>query len=110
LGAREIKAKYVDRDGLRAELNKLKERWPETRARLQKQLVPVEEAVRRLHTVGAPVKPEDIDLPRKRLRDSIIRAQHIRRRYTILDVGVRTCLLEQWKEDLFGKGGMWETN
>ena len=86
----------------------LKERWFETRERLKRQLVSVDEAVRRLKTVGAPTMPEDIDLPRARLRDSIIRAQHIRRRFTILDLGVRTGLLPQWTDRLFGKGGLWE--
>lgn len=108
LGATEIKAKYVTPEQLRQQLQLLKERWPETRERLKRQLVSVDEAVRRLKTVGAPTMPEDIDLPRARLRDSIIRAQHIRRRFTILDLGVRTGLLPQWTDRLFGKGGLWE--
>lgn len=108
LGAREIEAKYVSDDGLREELHTLKAKWPDTRERLLKQLVKVDDAVARLKTVGAPTKPEDIDLPRQRLRDSIIPAQHIRRRYTILDAGVRTCLLPIWTAKLFGKGGLWE--
>ena len=108
LGATEVKAKYVTPDQLRRQLQLLQERWPETRERLKQQLVSVDEAVRRLKTVGAPTMPEDIDLPRARLRDSIIRAQHIRRRFTILDLGVRTGLLPQWTDRLFGKGGLWE--
>ena len=108
LGAREIKAKYVTPDELRQELLTFKAAWPETRERLLHQLVSVDEAVRRLKTVGAPTKPEDIDLPRLQLRDSIIPAQHIRRRYTILDVGVRTLLIGTWTDKLFGKGGLWE--
>jgi len=108
LGAREIKAKYVTPDELRQELNQLKATWPETRERLLRQLVTVDEAVARLKTVGAPTKPEDIDLPRTRLRESIIPAQHIRRRYTILDAGVRTQLIGTWTNQLFGKGGLWE--
>ena len=108
LGATEIKAKYVTPEQLRQQLQLLKERWPETRERLKRQLVSVDEAVCRLKAVGAPTMPEDIDLPRTRLRDSIIRAQHIRRRFTILDLGVRTGLLPQWTDRLFGKGGLWE--
>lgn len=108
IGATEIKAKYINHAALRTELNLFKEKWPETKGRLQKQVIPVAEAVRRLGLVGAPTLPEHIDLPRLRLRNSIIRAQHIRRRYTILDLGVRSLLLEGWTESLFGKGGMWE--
>lgn len=109
LAATEVKAKYVDRDGLRRELNLFKEKWPETKARLERQVIPVDEAVRRLRLVGTPTRPEDIDLSRQRLRDSIIPAQMIRRRYTILDLGLRTRLLGKWAEALFGKGGMWAT-
>lgn len=108
LGATEIKAKYVTPEQLRQELNLFKAKWPELKKRLQKQLVTPAEAIRRLRLVGAPTKPEDIDLPRTRLRDSIIRAQSIRRRYTILDLGLRTLLLPQWTEGLFGRGGLWE--
>lgn len=108
LGATEIKAKYVTPEQLRSELNLFKAKWPELKKRLQKQLVTPAEAVRRLKLVGAPTEPEDIDLPRTRLRDSIIRAQSIRRRYTILDLGLRTLLLPQWTESLFGRGGLWE--
>ena len=108
LGATEIKAKYITADALRKEIKLFKEKWEVTKKRLEHQLVPVAEAVRRLKTVGAPTLPEDIDLPRTRLRDSIIPAQHIRRRFTILDLGVRTRLINRWTEDLFGKGGLWE--
>lgn len=108
IGVTEIKAKYINHEALRAELTLFKEKWPETKERLKKQVVPVAEAVRRLELVGAPTIPEHIDLPRLRLRNSIIRAQHIRRRYTILDLGVRSLLLDKWTESLFGKGGMWE--
>ncbi len=110
IGATEIKAKYIGKAELRAELELFRDKWEETRVRLQKQVVPLAEAVRRLSLVGAPTLPEHIDLPRLRLRDSIIRAQHIRRRYTILDLGVRSLLLDKWTESIFGKGGMWEIN
>lgn len=42
------------------------------------------------------------------MKDSVIRAQHIRRRFTILDVAVRTNLLGQWTDAIFGPGGVWE--
>lgn len=108
LGATEVKAKYVDREGLRYELTTFKEKWPETRLRLERQLISVEEAIRRLYLVGAPIQPEDIGLTRQRMRDNVILAQKIRRRYTILDLRLRTCLLEKWTDALFGKGGIWE--
>jgi len=47
---------------------------------------------------------------RARLRDSVIRAQRIRRRFTVLDVAVRTGRLNVWLNGLFGKGKIWETS
>lgn len=56
---------------------------------------------RRLAAVGAPYGPEQIGIPRRRLRDSVLRAQHIRRRFTVLDFAVQTGMLERWLDDLF---------
>ena len=108
LGATEVKAKYVDREGLRRELTTFKSKWPETRRRLERQIIPVEEAMQRLRLVGAPTLPEDIGLSRQRMRDSILLAQKIRRRYTILDLGLRMCMLDKWTDALFGREGIWE--
>jgi glycerol-1-phosphate dehydrogenase [NAD(P)+] len=70
--------------------------------------VPFEEAKKRLKQVGAPTEPEDIGLSRVYLKQTFIRAQYIRRRFTVLDVAVRTHLLEYCLDRLFGKGGRWE--
>lgn len=110
LGATEVKAKYTDRDGLRQELTTFKEKWPETRQRLEKQIISVEETMRRLRLVGAPTVPEDIGLSRQSMRDNVLLAQKIRRRYTILDQALRMGKLDEWTATLFGKGGMWEMN
>lgn len=108
IGVVETRAKYIDKDHLRAQLNLLKNNWTEIKARLEKQLVSFNEASRRLRIVGAPTLPEDIGLTRERMRASVIRAQHIRRRFTILDVAVRTNMLEKWNDAIFGPGGVWE--
>ncbi len=108
--ATEVKAKYTDRDGLRKELTTFKEKWPETRQRLEKQIISVEETMRRLRLVGAPTVPEDIGLSRQSMRENVLLAQKIRRRYTILDQALRMCKLDEWTATLFGKGGMWEMN
>ena len=79
-----------------------------TEARLEKQIIPFAEASRRLRIVGTPTRPEEIGITRRRMKDSVIRAQHIRRRFTILDVAVRTNLLGQWTDAIFGPGGVWE--
>lgn len=108
IGLQETRAKYINKELLRKQLQLLTEKWPAIRQRLEKQLVPFEEARMRLQTVGAPINPEEIGLSRKRLRESFIRAQFLRRRFTILDLAVRTNLMEQWLDGIFGKGGVWE--
>ncbi|MDE5935157.1 MAG: iron-containing alcohol dehydrogenase [Muribaculaceae bacterium] len=101
IGETEITAKYVDRNALRDQLNSLKSNWTEIKRRLEAQIIPYEEAKARLEAVGAPVEPEQIDISRQRLRDSFLRAQQIRRRFTILDIAVRTCLLDKWLDKIF---------
>ncbi|MBI5769903.1 MAG: sn-glycerol-1-phosphate dehydrogenase [Verrucomicrobia bacterium] len=97
----EMRAKHVTADALRAQLVRLREVWPETRARLAAQLLPHVEVVRRLRAVGAPVESEEIGITRTRLRESFRRAQRIRRRFTVLDLAVRTGTLEPALDGLF---------
>lgn len=94
---------------LRSQLQHLQTAWPEICARLQAQLLPATEVKRRLELAGAPTEPESIGLSRARLRESFSRAYHIRRRFTVLDVAVRTGLLEPLLESMFGPGGCWAT-
>lgn len=105
----ETRAKHVSRAALRDQLALLKLRWPAVRARLQDQLVPFSELKRRLREVGAPAEPEEIGITRARLRESFVRALHIRRRFTVLDVAARTGLLEPCLQTLFSPGGAWAT-
>lgn len=108
IGVQETRAKYSDKEALTEQLNLLKNNWNEIKNKLSEQIVPLEEAKRRLKLVGAPTEPEHIGITRKYLRETFIRAQFIRRRFTILDVAVRTGYLNQWLDELFGKGGIWE--
>lgn len=108
IGVVETKAKYVPAEELSKQLQVLKENWEEIRSKLKKQLVPYAEVKQRLLQVGAPVHPEDIGVTRDYLRQTFVRAQYIRRRFTILDVAVRTNMLDKWLDQLFGKGGYWE--
>lgn len=107
IGYQETKAKYVSKDELRVQLNLLKDNWLDIKKDLEKQLVPFAEAKRCLAQVGAPTQPEDIGLTREYLRETYVRAQYIRRRFTVLDLAVRTNKLEYWLDKLFSKGGVW---
>ncbi|SFH45784.1 sn-glycerol-1-phosphate dehydrogenase [Pedobacter insulae] len=108
VGLQETKAKYTNREELNAQLTLFKNDWEILKGRLTKQLVPLKEAKSRLALVGAPTEPEQIGISRERLRNTFIRAQFIRRRFTILDLAVRTGYLNQWLNSLFGKDGIWE--
>lgn len=97
----QTRAKHVSRDELAAQLNKLKNNWGAIAARLSAQLVPSAEVKERLQLVGAPVDPEEIGISKERMRTSFLRAQHIRSRFTILDLAVRTGYLEEWLNQMF---------
>lgn len=108
IGWQETSAKYIDRQLLKKQLQTLKDSWSNIKARLQQQIVPFEEAKARLATVGAPTEPEHIGITREKLKQTFVRAQYIRRRFTILDLAVRTGYLDQWLDQLFGKDGIWK--
>ncbi|RZJ17128.1 MAG: sn-glycerol-1-phosphate dehydrogenase, partial [Acinetobacter sp.] len=108
IGLQETKAKYNNAEELETQLQSLKENWHIIKAKLEKQIVPYQEAIRRLKLVGAPTEPEQISISRERLRETFIRAQFIRRRFTILDIALRTGYLNQWQDNLFGKDGIWK--
>ena len=103
----ETRAKYIDKTQLYSQLQQFVDKWPETKARLEKQLLPLEDARAKLKAVGAPVDPEDIGLSRNKLRETFINSQFLRNRYTIIDLAVRANYMEQWLEGIFGKGGIW---
>lgn len=107
---RETRAKHISRAELREQLVRLASAWPDLRIRLQAQLLSSAEIKRRLEAVGAPTEPEQIGLSRARLRDSFLRASHIRRRFTVLDVAVRTSTLDPLLLALFGPGAVWSVS
>ncbi|MDF9828310.1 glycerol-1-phosphate dehydrogenase [NAD(P)+] [Ereboglobus sp. PH5-10] len=105
---RETMTKYVDAAALRKQLELLKAEWPAICAKLRRQLIPFADIKQRLQSVGAPFEPEQIGITRQRLRETFTKAYHIRRRFTVLDVAVRTGWLAPALDALFGPGGAWE--
>jgi glycerol-1-phosphate dehydrogenase [NAD(P)+] len=103
----ESRAKWITRDELRDQLKKLRTLWPTLKGQLRKQLLSFDELKRTLSAAGAPTQPEDIGISRERLRDSFWMAYFIRRRFTVLDLAVRTNLLEKALEHIFGTKGRW---
>jgi glycerol-1-phosphate dehydrogenase [NAD(P)+] len=100
---KETMAKHAARAELEQQLHKLRAVWPALREKLRSQLIPQAEMRQRLRAAGAPTEPEKIGLAPARVRRSFLRAQHIRRRFTVLDLAVRTGVLESSLEHLFGK-------
>ena len=78
------------------------------RAKLQEQCYTYDEMYRYLSIVGAPVKPEDVGISKSQMLADVPFVRHIRRRYNMLDLGLRAGLLDGWVEGIFGQGGIWE--
>ena len=104
----ETKGKYVDREGLRRQLETLKAVWPELRERIRRQIIPFDRVRENLKAVGAPYEPEMIGVTRERFRRTFGYIPYMRSRFTNIDVLFRCGLMEALEERLFGKGGIWE--
>jgi len=97
----ETTTKYIPRDQLRGQLETLRKIWPELRGRLREHLQPAATLRQMLRDAGAPTDPEQIGISRERLRQSYVQAFYLRRRFTILDLAMRTNLLEPALRALF---------
>ena len=108
LGVTEIMAKYDDKDEVRRQLNLVKANWPDLKAKLQAQCYTFDQMYRSLSIVGAPVKPEDVGISKAQMKSDVPFVRHIRRRYNMMDLGLRAGLLDTWVDGVFGEGGVWE--
>jgi glycerol-1-phosphate dehydrogenase [NAD(P)+] len=102
--------KHPPRETVRCQVELLRKQWPELRDKLRGQLIPFAEIRHMLEEAGAPTEPEEIGISRNRLRKSFDMAYFIRRRFTVLDLARRACLLEPCLEHLFGPEGIWPEN
>ncbi len=93
--------KYISKEELAIQLEKLKKIWPRMKEKLTIQLVPSGTVRENLAAVGAPTEPEQIGITKERMKSSFFRAWHIRSRFTILDVAVRTGYLTQWLNEMY---------
>lgn len=107
-GLEETKGKYVDKDGLRRQLEALKAAWPELKERIREQIIPLSEVYENLKLVGAPYEPEMICVDRARMRKTFSYIPYMRSRFTNIDIVYRLGLMDELTEKLFGKGGIWE--
>lgn len=104
----ETKGKYVDKDGLRQQLEALKAAWPELSERIREQIIPFELVRENLRLVGAPYEPEMIGVTRERFRKTVSYIPYMRSRFTNIDVIYRLGWMDEFMDRMFGKGGVWE--
>ncbi len=100
-------AKWVTPKVLHQRLTTLADAWPTLVPRLRAQLIPAAELQERLRAVGAPAHPRDIALDWQRFKATYVRAQMIRKRYTVLDVALEANLLDSIVDNLFAADGFW---
>ena len=96
LGITEVTAKYGDKTEVRRQLELVKADWPELKRKLQEQCYTYDEMYRYLSIVGAPVKPEDVGISKSQMLADVPFVRHIRRRYNLLDLGLRAGVLDTW--------------
>lgn len=108
-GLVETKAKYVDKDGLRSQLESLKAAWPALRTRISEQIIPFTQVKENLRLVGAPHEPEMIGVSRERLRKTVSYIPYMRSRFTNIDVIYRLGLMDEFIDRMFGEKGVYST-
>ncbi len=104
---RESAAKHISRDELRQQLELVRRAWRQIVERLRRQLIPFRTLREMLRAAGAATAPEQIGIARDRLRANFLDAFCIRRRFTGLDLAVRTGLLNTCLDEIFGPDGVW---
>lgn len=98
---KETKDKYVDADGLRAQIESLKAAWPELRGKIESQIIPFKEVYDNLKAVGAPYQSDMICVTREHLIQTFDYIPYMRSRFTNVDAIYRLGLLPLLKEYLF---------
>ncbi|MBQ7855685.1 MAG: sn-glycerol-1-phosphate dehydrogenase [Alistipes sp.] len=107
-GLKETRDKYVDKEGLRKQLEALKAAWPTLKEQIREQIIPFEEVHENLRLVGAPYEPEHIGVTRERMRKTFSYIPYMRSRFTNIDIIYRCGFMQELTDRLFGKGGIWE--
>lgn len=107
-GLVETKGKYVDKEGLRMQLETLRAAWPELSRKIREQIIPFGQVQENLRLVGAPYEPEMIGITRERFRKTVSYIPYMRSRFTNIDVIYRLGWMDEFIERMFGKGGVWE--
>ncbi|MCK3684732.1 sn-glycerol-1-phosphate dehydrogenase [Maribellus sp. YY47] len=97
----QTKAKHLSKEEMKAHIEKLKAVWPKLKQDLQKQLISSKELEQCLIAVGAPVDSMQIGITPEHLRESYVRAQFLRSRFTALDLALRIGQLSPFLNKMF---------
>lgn len=108
LGYEEITRKWQPGEEIRIQLQKVKDNWPEFKAALQAQVMPVAQLQDIFARAGVPTCPEQIGLTNSELRKITDCVQLMRWRVNVLDLAKRACIYDEMMEKVFGKGGVFE--
>ena len=96
----ESQAKYLPAQALRDRLQVLKTHWEALCQKIRAQIIPYQDLKRMFMAAECPVTPEQINLPRERIKQTYFLAQMIRNRYTILDLAYELNWLEDCVADI----------
>ena len=97
----EVNAKFIDEIKLGKRINFVKTRWPELKRRLNDFLSPYQNIEKDLKSAGVETDPAAMGISKKYLRQTVIGARLIRRRYTILDLLEETGSFDAAVDELF---------
>ncbi len=108
LGYTEITKKYNDAAMVREQLSRVKNNWPDLKARLQQQCYTFAKMQQLLAAAGAPTDPSQIGVTRERWREMVDLVQLMRWRINLFDLAKRARIYDALVAKVFGKGGALE--
>ena len=103
----ESKRKFLGPEALRARLTGLRGNWTRVRTRLREQLYPYTQMRDMLKRAGCAVDPEEIGVTRERAVRTILLAQTMRERYTVLDLLYELGVLDEFAERISTSTSYW---
>ena len=109
LGVAEITSKYSDKEGVREQLTKVRNEWPQLKKKYRQQVYTFEKMQRLFKIVGAPSDPSEIGVSRQKLREIVPYAQLMRARINLLDLAKRAEIYDYLVDKVFGPEGSWST-
>jgi len=93
--------KWIDDEAWASRLRRLAQVLPELKAFTKQRLGSRAEVMEKLQRAGCPVSPEDFGVRAERIKDTVRKAQMMRKRYTILDALYETGQLEKILDRLY---------